>query len=81
VPNLGIMRIVRFVITSLAVFAGLMGALAMVGIGFFVFVLLRIFGRPASLPRFQRRAPATPTRPAYSDRDDVIDVTATRVKD
>lgn len=75
------MRLLRFVITSLAVLASLIGALALVMIGFVVFVLLRLFGRPAALPRFQRPARPNPARPAYSNRDDVIDITTTRVND
>lgn len=75
------MRLLRFVITGLAVVASLLGALALVVIGFVVFVLLRLFGRPAALPRFQRPARFGPARPAYSNRDEVIDVTTTRVND
>jgi|JI8StandDraft_1071087.scaffolds.fasta_scaffold274066_2 hypothetical protein len=75
------MRLLRFVITGLAVVASLLGALALVVIGFVVFVLLRLFGRPAALPRFQRPARSGPARPAYSNRDEVIDVTTTRVND
>ena len=74
------MRLLRFVFTSLAVMAGLLGALAVVAIGFVVFVLLRLFGRPAMRPQFRRPARHHPTRPAYSARDDVIDVVATEVK-
>lgn len=74
------MRLLRFIVTSLAVVASLVGALALVVIGFFVFVLLRLFGRPAVPPRFQR-VPRNPAPPAYSSRDEVIDVTATTVKD
>ena len=75
------MRLLRFVITGLAVVASLLGALALVVIGFVVFVLLRLFGRPAALPRFQRPVRPGPARPTYSNRDEVIDVTATRVND
>lgn len=74
------MRLLRFIVTSLAVAASLIGALALVVIGFIVFVLLRLFGQAAVRPRFQR-VPRQPARPAYSNRDDVIDVTATQVKD
>ena len=74
------MRLLRFVVTALALAASLVGALVLVAIGFLVFVLLRLFGRPATRPRFQRMA-RNPARPAYSNRDDVIDVTATRVND
>jgi hypothetical protein len=62
------------------VLASIIGALALVAVGFVVFALLRLFGRPAVRPHFQRMG-RNPTRPAYSNRDDVIDVTATPVKD
>ncbi len=75
------MRLLRFIITSLAVVAGLIGAFALVVIGSIAFVLLRLFGRPATAPRFRRPASANPARPAYSNRDDVIDVVATEVKE
>jgi hypothetical protein len=75
------MRLLRFVITSLAVVAGLIGALAVLAIGFVVFVLLRLFGRPAVRPQFRRPVPHNPAPPAYSARDDVIDVVATEVKE
>jgi hypothetical protein len=74
------MRLLRFIVTSLALAASVVGALGLATIGFVVFMLLRFFGRPAARPRFQRR-PRHPARPAYSNRDDVIDVTATPVKD
>ncbi len=76
------MRLLRFIMTSLALLAAMIGGVALVTIGFIVFVLLRLFGRPAAMPRFQvRTARTAPARPAYSSRDDVIDVTATQVKD
>lgn len=76
------MRLLRFIVTSLAVVASLIGALALVVIGFIVFVLLRLFGRPAAKPRFQARfTRQTAARPAYSNRDDVIDVATTPAKD
>lgn len=74
------MRLLRFVVTSLAVAASLVVALVLMAIGLVVFVLLRLFGRPASRPHFHR-APRQSTGPAYSTREDVIDVTATPVKD
>jgi hypothetical protein len=74
------MRLLRFIVTSLALAASLIGALALVAIGFVVFILLRLFGRPAIRPHFQR-SPRNPARPAYSSRDEVIDVTTTRVID
>jgi hypothetical protein len=75
------MRLLRFIITSLAILAGLIGALALMMIGFVVFVLLRLFGRPATRPQFRRPARTNPARPAYSTRDDVIDVVTTEVKE
>ena len=74
------MRLLRFIVTSLALAASVVGALVLVTIGFVVFVLLRLFGRPAARPRFER-VTRNPARPAYSNRDDVIDVTATKVND
>ncbi|HWA28488.1 MAG TPA: hypothetical protein VG734_22755 [Lacunisphaera sp.] len=76
------MRLLRFVLTSLAVVAGLIGAFAVLTIGLFVYVLLRLFGRPAERPTFRRmgRTPANPAPPAYSSRDQVIDVVATKVE-
>ena len=74
------MRLLRFIVTSLALAAAAIGGLALVAIGFVVFVLLRLFGRPATRPQFHR-TPRNPAQPAYANRDDVIDVTATQVKD
>jgi hypothetical protein len=74
------MRLLRLVITVLAVAASLVGGLVLAAIGFIVFVLLRLFGRPANRPLFQpasRRPPRTPDFEAA----DVIDVAATRVND
>jgi hypothetical protein len=75
------MPLLRFIFNTLAVIAGLIGATALLAIGFVMFVLLRLFGRPAARPRFQRSVRSTPARPAYSSRDDVIDVVATEVKE
>lgn len=68
------MRLVQFVIASLVVVAGLVGALLLVAVGFVIFVLRRLFGRPAAMPRFQRPVRPAATRPAYSGRDGVIDI-------
>jgi hypothetical protein len=75
------MRLVRFLLTSLAVIAGLIGAFGLLVIGFLAYVFLRLFGRPATKPSFRRATRTTPTRPAYSNRDDVIDVEARPVKE
>ncbi len=75
------MRFVQFVIASLVVIAGLVGALLLVAFGFVFFVVRRLFGRPAAMPRFQRPVRPAAARPAYSSRDEVIDVVTTPAKD
>ena len=74
------MPLVRFILTGLAVVAGLIGAFLLMMIGSVVFILLRLFGRPATRPRFNRPGRPASARPAYSNREDVIDVVATEVK-
>ena len=73
------MRIIRVIVTSVAVLAGLIGAAAVMTIGVLVYAFLRMFGRPAQRPRFQP-GPAR-ARPAYAAKDEVIEVTATDVKE
>lgn len=68
------MRIVQIIIASLVVAAGLIGALLLVAFGFVIFVLRRLFGQSATLPRFQRPVRPAPTRPTPARRDDVIDI-------
>ena len=68
------MRIVQIIIASLVVAAGLIGALLLVAFGFVIFVLRRMFGQSATLPRFPRPVRPVPTRPAPGGRDDVIDI-------
>lgn len=75
------MRILQFIIASLIVIAGLVGGLLLVAVGFVTFVLRRLFGRPATMPRFPRSVRPATARPAYSNRDDVIDVVTTPAKD
>jgi hypothetical protein len=65
-------RIVRAIVTSLAVLAGLIGAAVVMMLGLLVYLSLRLFGRPARRPQFHP-GPAR-ARPAYSSKDDVIDV-------
>jgi hypothetical protein len=67
-------RIVQFLIASLVVIAGLLGALLLVAVGFVLYVLRRLFGRPAAMPRFQRPVRPATARPVSSGRDDVIDI-------
>jgi hypothetical protein len=83
VPSFEAVRILRLLITSLVILAGLFGALLLMIIGLVSFLLSRLFGRAAPMPRFQasfRTArPGQPrTRPPAGD---VIDVVATEVKD
>ncbi len=64
--------------------AGLIGTVFLVGFGLVVFVLSRLFGRPAQMPRFQ--ASFRTSRPGAAARSErradpsVIDVEATEVK-
>lgn len=73
------MRLLRVIVTSLALLAGLIGAAVVMAMGFVLYLLLRLLGRPASRPQFHRGPPRV--RPAYSAKNDVIDITATNVKD
>lgn len=76
------MRLFQFLITSLVVIAGLIGAAVLVVLGLVLYVLNRLFGRTTTMPRFQasfRTSRPMPPRPA--SRADVIDVVATEVKD
>lgn len=75
------MRLFQFIVASLIVIAGLVGGLLLVAVGFVIFVLRRLFGRPATMPRFQRPVRPASARPAYSSRDEVIDVVTTPAKD
>jgi hypothetical protein len=75
------MRLFQFIVASLIVIAGLIGGLLLVAVGFVVFVLRRLFGRPAAMPRFPRSVRPAAARPAYSSRDDVIDIVTTPAKD
>lgn len=68
------MRFVQFVIASVVVIAGLVGALLLVAFGSVLFVVRRLFGRPAARPHFQRPGRTAAARPVYSGRDDVIDI-------
>ncbi len=75
------MRIINLLITSAAVIFGLLGAMLLVTIGFVIFALRRLFGRPAAMPRFPRPVRPATTRPAYSSHDEVIDVVTTEAKE
>lgn len=76
------MPILRLVVTSLVLIAGLIGAALLMLVGFVIFVFNRLFGRATPTPRFQasfRRQAGRPSAP--SQRGDVIDVVTTEVKD
>ncbi len=79
------MPVIRFIIATLVVIAGLIGAAVLVVFGLVVFVLSRLFGRPAQMPRFQASfrssRPGAAAGPARRTDPNVIDVVATEVKD
>jgi hypothetical protein len=77
------MRILRFLVTSLVVIAGLIGAALLVVFGLVVFLFNRLFGRATPMPRFQASfRTSRPAQPrARQPQGDVIDVIATDVKD
>jgi hypothetical protein len=80
-PSFEGMPILRFILTSLMVVAGLVGALLLMAVGLVIFVLNRLFGRPATMPRFQRPVGPSAAASKSAARGDVIDVVATDVKD
>jgi hypothetical protein len=73
--------ILRLLFASLAVLAGLFGALLLAVVGFVFFVFRQMLGRPAVMPRFQKPAGPTFVRPTPAGHGDVIDVVATEVKE
>ena len=75
------MRILNLVIAGLILLAGVIGALLLMAIGLVSFILRRLLGRPATVPRFQRPARPTAARPPRAGDGEVIDVVTTEVKD
>jgi hypothetical protein len=76
------MRFLRFLIAGLVILAGLIGAALLVVVSFVFFVLNRLFGRPAAMPRFRATFHTSrPVPPRAAQRDDVIDVVTTDVVD
>lgn len=76
------MSVLRVLITSLIVVAGLIGAALLMVVGFVIFVLNRLFGRAAPMPRFQTSFQTSPPpQKRAPPQGDVIDVVATDVKD
>lgn len=76
------MPVIRFLITTLVLIAGLVGAAFLVVFGLVVYLFNRLFGRATPMPRFQ--ATFRTSRPAARrapPAGDVIDVVATEVKD
>lgn len=82
-PSFEAVPLIRFILTSLIVVAGLIGAVFLMLFGLVIFVLNRLFGRAAPMPRFP--ASFRTARPGQSrtrqPAGDVIDVVATEVKD
>jgi len=76
------MPVLRILFSALAVVVGIVIACFILALGFVMFLLQRLFGRPAAMPRFQRVHPRAATRPTTQvPTGDVIDVEATPVKD
>jgi len=77
------MPVLRILFSALAVVVGIVIACFILALGFVMFLLQRLFGRPAAMPRFQRVNPRPAARPATTrvPTGDVIDVEATPVKD
>jgi hypothetical protein len=82
VPSFEGVPVIRFLITTVVLIAGLIGAAFLVVLGLVVFIFNRLFGRAAPMPRFQgsfRTSQPAPKR--APPQGDVIDVVATEVKD
>jgi hypothetical protein len=82
------MRLVRIIITSLAILIGLVVAAGLMLVGLVIFAIRRLLGQPVKMPVFRqpmRPASASSSASTTSRRhlgsDDVIDVVATEVKD
>jgi len=73
------MSVLRLLLSALMIVGGIVIALLVMAVGLFVFLLQRLIGRPATMPRFQRVNRRPPTQP--NQRDEVIDIDATPVKD
>jgi hypothetical protein len=83
VPSFEGVPVIRFLITTVVLIAGLIGAAFLVVFGLVIFIFNRLFGGAAPMPRFQ--ATFRTSRPAQTrarpPQGDVIDVVATEVKD
>jgi hypothetical protein len=76
------MRLVKALITGIALLLSLFVGAILVTIGLIIFFLRRLLGRPATMPVFRgATVRATPPRQPRMDQGDVIDVVATEVKD
>ena len=79
------MRLLSLLLTGLIVVAGLVGAVFLMGFALVLFILRRLFGRPAATPHFQWSArtsmrPGPAARPTHRADPNVIDVETTEVK-
>ena len=75
------MPVLRLLFSALAVVVGIVIACFILALGFVMFLLQRLFGRPAAMPRFQRVNPRPAASTTRASTGDVIDVEATPVKD
>jgi hypothetical protein len=83
-PSFEGVPLLRFILTSLIVAAGVIGAVLLMLFGLVMFFLSRLFGVKTQMPRFQatfHRSSGRPTPPRAPSSGDVIDVIATEVKD
>jgi hypothetical protein len=75
------MPVLRILFSALAVVVGIVIACFILALGFVMFLLQRLFGRPATMPRFQRVNPRPAASATRVPAGDVIDVEATPVKE
>lgn len=75
------MPVLRILFSALAVIVGILIALFILAVGFVMFLLQRLFGRPAVMPQFRRVNPRPAASTTRVSSGDVIDVEATPVKE
>ena len=75
------MPVLRILFSAMAVVVGIVIACFILALGFFMFLLQRLFGRPAAMPRFQRVTPRPAASATRVPAGDVIDVEAIPVKE
>ena len=75
------MPVLRLLFSALAVIVGIVIACFILAVGFVMFLLQRLFGRPAAMPQFRRVNPRPAANATRVPAGDVIDVEATPVKE